>query len=267
MIIAQISDTHISLDSARNRETEAALQRAVRHLMNLPVLPDVVIVSGDCTDNGRVEEYERFKALLQPLTMPVYVIPGNHDDRVHLQNVFGTQGSSPLSDFVQYVIDDYPVRLIALDTNLPGKAEGILCHERLSWLEAQLADAPQKPTLLFMHHPPFTTGLNVVDNIGLKKRESFASIVARYSNVECIAAGHVHWVMQQRFHGTFAITCSATDNLLLPDFGRPAQLAVVKQAPVCLLHIWSSGIGVITYSSIIGDYESPQLLHDGNNWL
>lgn len=267
MIVAQISDTHISLEGGRSRETEAALQRAVRHLVNLPARPNVVIISGDCTDNGRVEEYERFKALLQPLTMPVYVIPGNHDDRVHLQNVFGTQGSSPLTDFVQYVVDDYTVRLIALDTNVPGKAEGILCHERLSWLETQLANAPQKPTLLFMHHPPFMTGLHVVDNIGLKSMDTFASIVARHTNIEGIMAGHVHWVMQRRFHGTFAITCSATDNLLLPDFGRPAQLAVVKQAPICLLHIWSSDTGVITYSSSIGDYETPQLLHDGNDWL
>jgi 3',5'-cyclic-AMP phosphodiesterase len=267
MIIAQLSDPHISLGTERSRETENALQRAIRHLMNLPARPDVVIISGDCTDNGKIEEYEHFKALLQPLTMPIYVIPGNHDDRIHLQHVFGTQGSSPLSGFVQYTVDEFPVRLIALDTNVPGKPEGLLCAKRLNWLEEQLVKAPQKPTLLFMHHPPFKVGLSVVDNMGLGKAEAFGSVVARHPHVERITAGHVHWVMQRRFHGTLAMTCSPTDNLLLPDFQRPTQLAVVMQPPSCYLHIWSETTGLITHTSVIGDYGTPKLLHDGSDWV
>jgi len=99
MIIAQISDTHITHIGGRaDREYETALhlQRAVAHLNRLPALPDVVLITGDCVDNGSEEEYERLQDLLRPLRMPVYVIPGNHDDRVHMRRMFGPRapGSS-----------------------------------------------------------------------------------------------------------------------------------------------------------------------------
>jgi 3',5'-cyclic AMP phosphodiesterase CpdA len=166
MIIAQISDSHIvpGDDSADPQDAAAIqLRRAVDHIMRLPARPDVVLITGDCVNGGSMPEYQRFRRLIEPLTMPVYIIPGNHDDRVQLQALFGSQGSAPLAGFVQYVVDTWPVRLIALDTNVPGKGEGYLCAERLAWLEQRLAEAPGRPTLLFMHHPPFPTGLAPFD--------------------------------------------------------------------------------------------------------
>ncbi|HYN89421.1 MAG TPA: metallophosphoesterase, partial [Ardenticatenaceae bacterium] len=154
MIIAQLSDPHIPDDSAeadRENGAGARLQRAVAHLMQLPMRPDVVLVTGDCANNGRPSEYARFRALLSPLPMPVYVIPGNHDDRIVLQQTFGQQGTQPLDGFVQYVVDRWPVRLIALDTHVPGRGDGLLCPARLAWLETRLAEAPDRPTILFMH--------------------------------------------------------------------------------------------------------------------
>jgi hypothetical protein len=111
MIIAQISDSHITQvggTADHQYATATHLQRAVAYLTRLPAPPDVVLVTGDCVDRGSVAEYERFRDLLRPLTMPVYVIPGNHDDRVHLRDVFGTQGAKPMAGFVQYVVDAGP---------------------------------------------------------------------------------------------------------------------------------------------------------------
>ena len=131
MIIAQISDTHVTQvggKADRKYATATHLQHALAHLTRLPAPPDVVLVSGDCVDSGSVPEYERFRDLLRPLTMPVYVIPGNHDDRGHLRDAFGTQGAKSMAGFVQYVVDEWPVRLIALDTNIPGHHAGALCR-------------------------------------------------------------------------------------------------------------------------------------------
>jgi 3',5'-cyclic-AMP phosphodiesterase len=264
MIVAQISDPHIS---QTNPENDNALERAVRHLINLPAQPDIVFLTGDCTDNGTITEYQRCQELLHPLTMPTYVIPGNHDNRIHLQQVFGPQGTDALSGFVQYVVDQEPIRLIALDTNIPDQAEGRLCAERLTWLEERLAQAPQSPTILFMHHPPFRTGLTIFDQIGLIDAHEFGLVVARHPQIERIVAGHAHWAMQRRFHGTVAMTCPATTSLLLPDFQRLDQLAVVMQPPACLLHVWLEAAGVVTYTSLIGDHPAPQLIHDGKQWL
>lgn len=99
MIIAQISDPHITDthgDSERENGPAVHLQRAVAHLMDLPALPDVVLVTGDCVNSGSPSEYAHFRTLLKPLTMPVYIIPGNHDNRELLQRLSGAQGTQPM---------------------------------------------------------------------------------------------------------------------------------------------------------------------------
>ena len=96
--------------------------------------------------------------------MPVYVVPGHHDRRDTLLARFESQGKHSMPGFMQYVVDDFPVRLISLDTHVPGTDTGELCAERLAWLEARLTEAPSKPTLLLLHHPSFDTGLRVLDD-------------------------------------------------------------------------------------------------------
>jgi 3',5'-cyclic-AMP phosphodiesterase len=208
-------------------------------------------------------EYERFRDLLRPLTMPVYVIPGNHDNRVHLRDVFGTQGTKPMAGFVQYVVDEWPVRLIALDTNIPGQPGGYLCAERLRWLEERLAEAPARPTVIFLHHPPFPTGLPFFDHMGFEGAEAFGAIVARFPNVERVAAGHVHCAMQRRFAGTLAMTCPSTAHQLFLDLQRVERLAVVMAPPSCLLHVWHETTGLVTHTSLIGEYGPVTDIHAG----
>jgi len=270
MIIAQISDSHIGPgdDSDDPQDTAAIdLRRAVDHLLRLPAPPDVVLITGDCVNSGSMAEYQRFQRLLRPLTMPVYVIPGNHDDRVLLQSLFGAQGSAPLAGFVQYVVDTWPVRLIALDTNVPGKGEGYLCAERLGWLEQRLAEAPERPTLIFMHHPPFPTGLAPFDQIGLTNADMLGALIARHPQVERIVAGHVHSTMLRRFHGTLAMTCSATAHQMFPDLHRPERLSVIMEPPACLLHVWGEATGMRTHTNLIGEYGPLVELHDGVSWV
>jgi hypothetical protein len=152
------------------------------------------------------------------------------------------------------VVDEWPVRLIALDTHIPGQGAGRLCAERLSWLEQRLAEAPARPTLIFLHHPPFQTGLPLLDQLGLAGAEALGAIVARYPNVERIVAGHVHAAMQRRFHGTLAMTCPSTAFQLVFDLQRPQRFAVVMEPPACLLHVWREDTGLITHTSLIGEY-------------
>lgn len=269
MIIAQLSDPHIVADDnlAVADDPATHFQRAVEHLLRLPAQPDIVLVTGDCTNNGALVEYERFQELLRPLTMPVYVIPGNHDNRQHLLAVFGPQGDSPLAGYVQYVVEGWPVRLVALDTNLPGQSQGALDGGRLEWLDDRLAERPTEPTLIFMHHPPFRTGLAVADGIGLLQAEAFGEVIARHPQVERIVAGHLHITMQQRFHGTVAMTCPAAGYAMLPDLHHPERLSVVMEPPSCLLHVWSESGGLASYTSVIGDHGPVVTVHDGKNWV
>src|SRR5712664_2556784 len=82
---------------------------------------------------GRVNpaEYEHLRRLLAPLAMPIFVIPGNHDAREPLRAAFAGDGYLPVDGFLQFAIEDYSVRLVALDTLIPGEGGGLLCTERL----------------------------------------------------------------------------------------------------------------------------------------
>lgn len=263
MLVAHLSDAHID---PRRPHKAAALRRAVTHLLELPSRPDAVIVTGDCADNGTREEYAEFKSLIQPLPMPVYVAPGNHDSRAVMLETFGPQGTSPLPGFVQYVVEDGPLRLIALDTHVPGESGGLLDPPRLRWLSDRLEEAPRRPTLIFMHHPPVVCGVNVMDSIGLSGTEAFGEVVARHGQVGRIVAGHIHMAVTGQVAGTPVMTCPGTDNTLLPDLTQPERLVARVQPPLCLLHVWNERTGLLTYTSVIAP--SPLVtLHDGERWV
>ena len=267
MNIVQLSDTHIRPPVAGTPGTHDALRAAVAQVLRLPAPPDVVIVSGDLTDHGAAEEYVWFRELLAPLRSPVYVIPGNHDDRGRMQALFGAKGTHAMSEFMQYVVDAGPLRLIALDTVKPGSDAGELCAERLRWLDERLAEAPAKPTLIVMHHPPFATGLDVLDALGLSGAEAFGAIVARHPQIERVVAGHIHCTMQRRFHGTLAMTCTSTALQIRVDYAHPRTLRVTHETPSCLVHTWSERTGLLTHPSPIGDHGPFPLLHDGTGWV
>jgi 3',5'-cyclic AMP phosphodiesterase CpdA len=93
--------------------------------------------------------------------------------------------------FIQYTVEDWPVRLVALDTLIPGESGGRLCAERLAWLDARLAEAPGRPTVVFMHHPPFVTGMRKMDEMGLDGTDGLAAVIRRHPQVERIVCGHL----------------------------------------------------------------------------
>lgn len=262
MLIAQLTDPH--LDASRPQKA-AALATAVRHLLSLPVQPDAVIVTGDCADSGSPEEYRLFKELTAPLPMPVYVVPGNHDHRAEMLREFGGQGEA-LPDFMQYTVELGPLRLIALDTHIPNAGGGLLCEKRLHWLTERLNEAPETPTLIFMHHPPLVSGLQVMDIIGLRGSQEFAHIVSQHPQVQRVLAGHTHMTSTLNFAGTTLMTCGATDFSYLPDLGQPDKLVVQRQPAVCLLHHLTQQGDLISYTSVIGEYPL-HTLHDGQKWL
>lgn len=267
MIIAQISDPHIEVPAEPPAvDTALQLERAVAHLRGLAAPPDVVLLTGDCTHHGRPAEYLRIRAILRGLPMPVYVIPGNHDNREQLLAAFGPQGSAGLDGFAQYVVDRGPLRLIALDTLEPGRDEGALCERRLAWLAQRLAEAPERPTVIFMHHPPMRTGLDVCDQIGLRDSERFAALIRHHPQVERILAGHLHMAVTSRFAGSLVTVCPATAHTLLPDMRQPERLAVQFEPPACLLHIWHPAAGLLSYTSPIGQPGALVELHDGTRW-
>ncbi len=261
MIIAQITDLHVRPEGLLAYErvsTNRMLKEALGHLNEMRPRPDVVIATGDLADRGLAEEYALLADMLGELEMPVFLVPGNHDDRAALALAFPGHGYLPRAGgFLHYAIEDYPVRLIGLDTVVPGEAGGLLCVERLAWFAARLAEAPARPTLVFMHHPPFASGVKHMDAIGLAGSEGFAAIVRQHPEIERILCGHLHRPIQMRWHGTLASTGPSTAHQVVLDLRHDAPAVFNLEPPACQLHVWDASQGIVSHTSYIGRFDGP----------
>ena len=180
MLIAQITDLHAG-DPVAGLDPHLApttgVRRAVRHLNAMRPRPACVMITGDLVAEERLERYEALATVLRGLEVPFYVIPGNHDDRALIRSVFGASGAvSAESAFLHFALDMGDLRLVALDTHDPGREGGLLCPARLAWLEGCLAEAADRPTIGFIHHPRFATGIEKFDEIGLSNSAAFDTV-------------------------------------------------------------------------------------------
>lgn len=253
MLIAQISDLHVMPpgELAFGRfDTSASLARCVDDILQRLPLPDAVLATGDLVEGGTRGEYQRLRGLLAPLTMPVYVIPGNHDERGMLCVAFGDHlYLPPPGQTVRYVVEDHDARLIALDTAVTGEDGGALGADQLDWLETTLAAEPHKPTLVFMHHPPVKTGTRYMDDIALDLTSAgrLARVIERHPQVDRIICGHVHRGMQARWHGTTVSICPSTAFQYSLDFRPEASATVTREPPAYQLHYWN-GSELVTHT-------------------
>ena len=219
---------------------------------------DAVLVTGDLVDTPDAESYAQLRRLLRPLAAPVYLIPGNRDDRAGLRAAFAGDGYLPADgDFLHYAVEHLPVRLLALDTVKAGAKTGEMCAERLGWLRARLAEAPRRPTVIFMHHPPFKTGVPFMDGQDFAGAEAFAEAVGGRANVERVLCGHLHRAIQRRFAGTLACVAPSTAFHMPLDLRSGADLGIVLEPAAGFLHLWSPGIGMVTHTLPLVAHPGP----------
>jgi 3',5'-cyclic AMP phosphodiesterase CpdA len=269
MILCQISDLHIKAGRKRAYgvvDTAGMLERCVAQIGELPQRPDALIVTGDLVDLGRPEEYGLLRELLAPLTLPFFLMPGNHDERDALRDAFPDHAYLRRCErFVQYVIDDLDVRLIALDTVIPGFGGGTLCEERLAWLDRTLA-ASDAPTIIAMHHPPFATGIGHMDKISLDNPGRMAQVVVHYPQVERVIAGHLHRPITARFAGTTASTCPSPAHQVALDLSVQAPDHFIMEPPGFQLHYWD-GTALVTHTAYIGEFAGPYPFREGGELI
>ncbi|MBI3451578.1 MAG: phosphodiesterase [Rhodospirillales bacterium] len=264
MLVAQITDCHIRPPGKLIYgavDTAAYLARAVAALNALDPRPDIVIVTGDLVDAGAPDEYARLRELLSPLVMPWRLLAGNHDDRENLRAAFPDHNYlRGDGGFVQYALEDGPLRLLSLDSLDVGAARGKLCADRLAWLDRTLSAAPERPTMIFVHHPPFASGVEKLDGDPFYGAREFAAIVARHPQVERVAAGHLHRATTLRWGGTVASTCPSTAHQFALDLRAGAPLTYVLEPPAYQLHLWRADQGVLTHTVPLGDFPPPRPL-------
>lgn len=225
-ILVQLSDLHVGA-SWDGVDPVARLEAAVEAVHSLDAGPDAVLVSGDLAEHAADSEYEQVRAFLARIEAPSYVLPGNHDDRDALHRHFDVPGAG--GQPVQYAVDLGPLRLVVVDSTLPGEDRGELGPERLSWLETTLAGAPDTPTIVAMHHPPLSVGIPPWDAIGLAAadRVALGELLGRHSQVRRVVAGHVHRAITGRIGERSVFTVPSTYVQGLLAFGATELLLSV----------------------------------------
>ena len=262
MILVHLSDLHVrppGISAYRVVESTMLAERALRAVAALRPQPDAVVISGDLTDCGLDAEYAALAAMLRRHLshLPVYLALGNHDRRDRCRaGLAGFAGVTAHPTFVQYVVDDLPVRLVVLDSVAPGYGHGELCDERLAWLERTLAAAPARPTMLVLHHPPILCGLASADAINLHHPERLAAVVARHPQVERILCGHHHRMIVGRLsHAIVSV---------VPSVAHQSEFALdhdadrfVMEPPAFQVHLRLKTGEIASHTVFVEPYPGP----------
>lgn len=233
---AQLTDTHVTRDGPQATH----LRAAIAYLNGLRPRTDALLLSGDAVNNGDAEQYAVLRDVLEHSAAPVYVVPGNHDRRAALRATLpesrypGVHGAR-----LNYAVDAGPVRLIGLDSSDWLRPGGVLDAATLTWLDENLGAAPDRPALIFMHHPPFRTGVNAADVFGFTGLTAFRSIVARHPAVRRIIAGHIHCERRAPIAQALATTSISSTPQVVPEVFERRILAMRPEPAGFALLDWT----------------------------
>jgi Icc protein len=232
-LLAQLSDPHVGATwtDADPADRLEAVVEAVR-----PYAPDAVVVTGDIADHAYAREYGLARELLEQIGAPIYALPGNHDDRAALRAAFDLPGDGP----VQYAVDLGPLRLVVLDTTVPGQDRGELDVARLEWLDGALDG---RPAVVAMHHSPIALGIAPWDAIGIPadERAALAAVLERHPRVEAVVGGHIHRPITGELGGRVVLSVPSTYVQARLDFDAAAIVVDSDEPPAFALHALVDG--------------------------
>lgn len=257
MLIVQISDPHVVPSgwlAHGQLDTGRLLERSVATIETLEPQPDAVLITGDLValpDEGAYAEVVRHLRRIDPI--PVYPLPGNHDDRTMMRSAFQGHRRLPAEGRLHYAVDLGPLRLICLDSLVTEGSWGLLGDDQIAWLDACLGAAPERPTLVALHHPPVRTGIGHMDWSMLRDAAELEPVIGRHPQVERVLCGHVHRHVVQRFGGTIAEIAPGSAHQVKLVLG-PERGPWIAEPPAMLLHVWNEAGGLVTHTHFIGDF-------------
>jgi 3',5'-cyclic AMP phosphodiesterase CpdA len=271
MLIAQLTDIHIGFaPHERPEELNLTRLRAVlARVLGGPNQPDLLVLSGDITEHGDAESFATIATFLADCPCPVLPLVGNHDSRAGVLGAF--PHVSPADDgFLHYVVDTAPgLRLICLDTLEDGRHGGAFCDARADWLTARLAEAPDTPTVIFMHHPPIIAGIDWMDPAPNEPWIArLHAVLQGQDQVRAIHCGHLHRTIATRFAGIpLGVTPSVAPQVGLDlskiDQDVPDDRALITaEPPAYALHRWD-GRDLVSHYEQVSDWPVLARFHAG----
>jgi 3',5'-cyclic-AMP phosphodiesterase len=267
--LVQLTDLHIVAADEEHPsgvDTAAVLQQALQAVEDAAIRPAALVLTGDLTEHGRPAQYDRLRATVEPVAArigaPLVYAAGNHDERAALRrHLLGTPPSAAPLDHVTRVGD---LRIVVLDSTVPGHAHGALTPAQLEWLRAELAEPAPAGTVLALHHPPLPSAAPLAAAIPLLRRAELADAVAG-TDVRLVLAGHTHVVSAGTLGGVPVWTGGPLATTLDP-FAPGAALHGLATPSVSRIDLFpddlittSVPIGALRVSEVPGQEMEPAL--------
>lgn len=252
--IIQISDTHLFADPKQDLlgvHTEKSLQGVIDLINENQENPDFILLSGDLSQDGSLISYQRLARLFAHFNVPVYCVPGNHDDPVMMSQVYPYEN---ISNQKQIVLDHW--QIILLDSHQDNAVHGYLKTQELDFLRSCLSQYPKHHAIALFHHQPIPVGAHWLDNLGLKNTEMLAPILLQYPQLKTILFGHVH---QEFFKIMNGIRYYATPSTCIQFACRQDNFGLEKSPPgYRWINLYSDGhleTAVKRVVNYIGDFD------------
>ena len=207
VLLVQLSDSHLFAEAngkLLGMDTQDSLQRVIERVLQEQPHIDLMLASGDLSQDGSAASYERFRRLTAAIPAPARWLPGNHDE------VPAMQRACVGSDLLEPVIDLGNWRIVLLDSSIPGAVPGYLAESQLALLERALSEAPERHHLICLHHHPVSIGCRWMEPIGVRNPDALFAVIQRFSQVRALLWGHVHQEFDQQRDGVRLLASPST---------------------------------------------------------
>lgn len=225
VLLVQLSDSHLFADAGTTlmgMNTRESLQRVIELVLCEQPKVDLLVASGDLSQDGSVESYRQFRQLSAQIPATGRWLPGNHDERAQMLEAAGDGG------FLESVVDIGHWRVTLLDSAVPGATPGFLQDDQLQLLARSLAEAPERHHLVCLHHHPVAVGSAWLESIGLRNPEALFAVVDSYPQVRAVLWGHIHQVFDEQREGVRLLASPSTCIQFAP---ASADFKVEETAP------------------------------------
>ncbi|POA53440.1 MULTISPECIES: 3',5'-cyclic-AMP phosphodiesterase [unclassified Pseudomonas] len=225
VLLVQLSDSHLFAEThgtLLGMNTADSLQRVIDLVLAQQPKIDLVLATGDLSQDGSLQSYQRFQQLSGQIPAPARWLPGNHDEPGIMQ--LAAQGS----ELLQPVVDIGNWRITLLDSSVPGSVPGFLQDEQLQLLARSLDEAPGRHHLVCLHHHPVSIDCAWMEPIGLRNAEALFEVIEGRSQVRALLWGHVHQEIDRRRGGLRLLASPSTCIQFEP---RSDDFKVEERAP------------------------------------
>ncbi|VVO41274.1 3',5'-cyclic-AMP phosphodiesterase [Pseudomonas fluorescens] len=224
-LLVQLSDSHLFAEgdgTLLGMNTRDSLQRVIELARAQQPRIDLVLATGDLSQDGTLESYQQFRDMTAPIGAPTRWIPGNHDEPQIMAH------AAVHSDFLEPVVDIGHWRVTLLDSAVPGSVPGYLQDSQLQLLAQALSEAPNLHHLVCFHHHPVSIGCAWMEPIGLRNPDALFAVLDRFPHVRAVLWGHVHQEIDRERDGVRLLASPSTCIQFAPG---SEDFKVSEQAP------------------------------------